>query len=290
MKKLLKKPYALLPFKKHIFHVINMLFDLPPAFYKHLYFNGAFKVQCFDGSSFSIYHHGNSIENDIFWSGLYGAWEKDSLLLWSKLARNSQVIFDIGANTGIYSLVAKCLNPGACVYAFEPVPKIFSKLEHNAAINNYDLNLENLAVSDFCGGCEIYDTHGAHSYSASLDARFLQGAHVTHAVQVTSIRLDEYIKAKNIDGVDLLKIDVESLEAQVLDGMGDFLKQFRPNILVEVLTDSIAERIEEVVEGIDYSFINLDENGNFEICKRLSASKYHNFLICKPELVGELIG
>ena len=69
-------------------------------------------------------HYGFQLENEIFWSGLTNGWEKISTRLWIELSKNSKVIFDIGANTGIYSLVSKSINPTSQVFAFEPVKRV----------------------------------------------------------------------------------------------------------------------------------------------------------------------
>ena len=47
----------------------------------------------------------------------------------------SDVIFDIGANTGIFALVSGAANPKARIFAFEPVSRVFEKLKGNVALN-----------------------------------------------------------------------------------------------------------------------------------------------------------
>ena len=55
-------------------------------------------------------------------------WEKVSLQLWEELCKESEVIFDVGSNTGVYSLLAKSSNPKSKVYAFEPIKRISALL------------------------------------------------------------------------------------------------------------------------------------------------------------------
>ena len=66
-------------------------------------------------------------------------WEKESLKIWKELCQTSDVILDVGANTGVYSLVAKAANPESRVIAFEPVKRTFDRLEHNNNINGFDM-------------------------------------------------------------------------------------------------------------------------------------------------------
>ena len=51
-------------------------------------------------------HFGLELENELFWAGLEGGWEKTSMSLWIKLVKASVVVLDIGANTGLNALVA----------------------------------------------------------------------------------------------------------------------------------------------------------------------------------------
>jgi hypothetical protein len=104
----MKSIYRAIPFKKQIFTVIRKIARPPRSLYKHLYFKGKFRVRLDQkkNSSFLIMHHGFEIENEIFWNGA-GGWEKFSQELWMRLCENAKVILDIGANTGVYSFVAK---------------------------------------------------------------------------------------------------------------------------------------------------------------------------------------
>ena len=86
--------------------------------------------------SFNIIHFGTEIENDIFWKGLTGGWEKISMKLWMQLCRKAKVILDIGANTGIYALTAKAVKPESSVFAFEPLHRMCDKLKRNVRMIN----------------------------------------------------------------------------------------------------------------------------------------------------------
>src|SRR5688572_12744065 len=105
MKRIFKLIYSSIPFKKEIFSFLK-IFSLPERIYRHLHFKGTIRLKIDDKSSFKMQHYGYQVENDLFWSGLTGGWEKTSLSLWIKLCETNHTIFDIGANTGIYSLIA----------------------------------------------------------------------------------------------------------------------------------------------------------------------------------------
>lgn len=79
------------------------------------------------------------MENELFWLGLFGGWEKKSPEIRVRLYKISYTIFDIGANSGIYSLTAQSVNPDATVYTFEPIEKKVELLNYNKKINNYPI-------------------------------------------------------------------------------------------------------------------------------------------------------
>ncbi len=127
MKMHLKKVYSILPFKKEFFTLLKLVYKPKEDIYKHLHFKGIINVQVDNEHSFKIKHYGFEIENVIFWEGLQDGWEKVSIGLWIELCRRSTIIVDVGANTGVYSLIAKSLNSNAQVYAFEPVKRVDRK-------------------------------------------------------------------------------------------------------------------------------------------------------------------
>lgn len=124
----IKLVYKYLPFKKQLFTLIRFFYKPSKRIYQHLHFTGIFKVKVDTNASFLIRHYGHELENDLFWSGLEGGWEKTSIQLWVTLSKRSNVIFDIGANTGLFSLVSKSVNPNAQIFAFEPIQKIYKKI------------------------------------------------------------------------------------------------------------------------------------------------------------------
>jgi hypothetical protein len=72
MKKVFKYLYSLIPFKVQLFTVIRNIFHPGEKLYRHLHFNGIFKVSVKKNASFLIRHYGYQVENDIFWMGLTG--------------------------------------------------------------------------------------------------------------------------------------------------------------------------------------------------------------------------
>ena len=96
-------------------------------------------------------------------------WEPVTLHYWIELAKRSDNLLDVGANTGSFSLIAKTANPSAKVVAFEPIEDTFRLLKTNIELNKYDIIAEQIALSDKTGKAEILIFPGEIDYMASLD-------------------------------------------------------------------------------------------------------------------------
>lgn len=279
MKVFFKILYQRIPFKGSIYKLLRRVFSLPKAIYKHLHFNGVINVKVDKQNGFEMQHYGFQLENDIFWSGLFGGWEKDSLKIWHSLAKSSEVIFDVGANTGIYSLLAKCVNPNARVYAFDPVERVYEKLVKNIEINNYDIVAEKLALSNFDGEAVIYDDDSEHTYSVAVNKNVSVGNQSLVEVPISVMKFSTYIEQKKLNKIDLVKIDVETHELEVLNGMEDYLKRYKPNILIEVLNDEIGNGILKLFTNLDYDFYEISEMGSVRLVESINAGIGRNYLL-----------
>ena len=133
--KVLIKLHIINPFKKLICHALRWLSIPHNKFYKDINFEGKFNVG-FDKKNFFLFHFGDTISKHTFWNGLFKTWENETGWIWKELCENSNYIFDVGANTGVYSLVAKTINKESKVFAFEPSINTFKQLKKNNQINN----------------------------------------------------------------------------------------------------------------------------------------------------------
>jgi FkbM family methyltransferase len=277
------------PFKRQIFTVVRRLVTPSENVYKHLHFQDDFSVQIDGSHSFLMRHGGLELENTLFWVGPSGGWERNSMSIWIKLVKNAEIIFDIGANTGYYSLVAKTLNPRAKIYAFEPIAESFHNLEYNNRLNNFDIVCLDCAASNEDGEAKIYSAPDDF-YEVSLNKQYLDEKHVSCVPTVIkAIRLDTLIKELKIERLDLIKLDVETFEAEVLEGLGEYLDKFRPTLLIEILNDEVGHRIEALIKGKDYLYFNIDEDtDSIRKVEQITKSDYYNYLICNRKVAAEI--
>lgn len=133
-------------------------------------------------------------------------------------AEPGATFWDIGANLGVYSLIARA--HGMKPELFEPEPGHRSFLARNAASLG---RLHALALSDASGTADFY-VAGSRNLGASSLVMASDGwerSPYDSVVQVEVVRLDELVSsgALSIEGVALIKIDVEGNEGSTVAGM-----------------------------------------------------------------------
>ena len=288
MKSILKSFYDFLPFKKEIYFVLRKIIRLPHRLHQYFYFKGVFNTEV-EGKTFKMMNYGYQfhVENEYFWGGINNGWEKVSTNLWIQLCKNANVIFDIGANTGCFSLIAKTLRSESVIYAFEPMEAIYEKLRLNVNINNYNIQIHDTALSNYSGTAKIYPTSLDHVYSVTVNQNMFEGVKVFEQT-IKTLRLDEFIEMNSVRRIDLMKIDVETHEPQVLEGMGKYLKEFQPDMLIEIQTDEIGQKVEDMLIGIEYLYFNIDEENGVRKTDHLGKSDWLNYLVCHPSTAKRL--
>ncbi|WBL41308.1 FkbM family methyltransferase [Algoriphagus halophytocola] len=223
-----------------------------------------FKVNTKDGMEFWLYNNAFYWETEMFWDGFENFnYEGRTRALWCELSKKSQVILDIGANSGWFSVMAKAYNPSAIVHAFEPQPNIFKVLKKNAEINSFDIYCHQLALSNLKGELPFYNTgdltfDSFNTTHGSLNKDWRPEKQKSILVQVD--KLDDVILSLGIPKVDLIKIDVETYEGEVLEGYQRFLKEHKPLIILEIQDIMIGEKVEFLIDGLDYDFYFIQES------------------------------
>ena len=208
----------------------------------------------------------------------------------------SDVIFDLGANTGIYSLIAKSEKPTSTVYAFEPVERVYTILSKNSSINKFDINCYRKAVSNKDGIGEFYDDDEEHQTSVIINLDRSDEKHL-HRVEVETIKLDSFIEDNNIQKIDLIKMDVETHESEVIDGFSSHLVHYKPSMIVEVIRDFTASHLQDKLSNVGYNYFYINESitqnvkdikSIYQKVDSLIGGKYGNYLIVNNNVAKEL--
>lgn len=285
--------WKVIPFKRSAIFAIRRKLKSPPAFYHFLRFKGPFETTLKSGQTFRLYNDGAMIENELFWNGIFNSWEQDTGWLWTALCPDCETVLDVGANSGIYSLVAKALSPDAQVYAFEPSRNMFQKLKRNNQLNAYDIVCEQIALSNQNGKQIFYDTPEANPTSASLSPKQLKESSAFHGkimeYEVQTETLDTYIQREGISKIDLIKIDVEQHEPEVISGMTSTLNDLKPVIVIEVLNNAIAQQLNSRIALDQYLVFRLTSEGKaiqrkgFRVESTEIENEERNFLMVPKE-------
>jgi FkbM family methyltransferase len=143
-------------------------------------------------------------------------------------------VVDAGANMGFMAaLFAELVGPSGTVWAFEPSPTTFAKLERLIEWN--DLGEVVKPCRWGCGSRTGRQTLFAVGRSSG-EASMTPDAHGGEGVEVDVVALDdvrELMKAP----VDVLKIDTEGFEDEVLAGAERILREDRPAVYIELCRD-----------------------------------------------------
>lgn len=211
---------------------------------------------------------------ELYW---VGAFEVDSLPLFAAYARQSTGILDIGAAEGLYSLIAAALSTDATVVAFEPGSEQIQRLRRNVALNRPGpadhVQLVDVALSDHNGEQPFYELPGGTS---SLNPDFRDST-VPRVVQVQKgdDLLPEVIGSHRID---LIKVDVESMEPEVLSGLEHTIRRDRPIIFCEVLRGRCEDRLQPLVDEHGYKTWWLGPDGPVHRDRIAGVPNYVNWL------------
>jgi FkbM family methyltransferase len=160
---------------------------------------------------------------------------------------------DVGANLGTYSAVAEAF--GSHAIAIEPQPLLQGILKENVKGE-----VHAVGCSDREGELEIWETHMRHPDKNAIMAN-LGG----HSLQETTGRTKSETKVpvKTLDSVlggrqaHVIKVDVEGMEEQVLEGARETLKLWKPILYLEQNDAHQLARVFEFLNEFGYEPVRM---------------------------------
>jgi FkbM family methyltransferase len=168
-----------------------------------------------------------------YWTGRY---ERQLQRFLRETLRPGDVFYDVGAHQGFFSVCAARL--GARVYAFEPVEGNLRQLHRNIELNDADVEIVAVAVSD--AGGRVGLARGASSAQWRTEP----------GDAVAAVTLDDF--ARDHPAPRVVKIDVEGAELHVLRGAVRVLREHRPIVVCELHGREIREQVRGLLEGYEF--------------------------------------
>ena len=170
------------------------------------------------------------LQRQFYFFGTYFLAE-DHHRCWATAAKGAKVVFDVGANAGIYSLAALAIQPDATVHAFEPTPEIAVRLRETAKLNGLDrLYVHEVAVSSENGSATLKRCRGELGTNEGMNF-IAPDLGDSGGERVQTVCLDQFCQHHAIDHVDLLKLDIQGHEHSALKGAEHLIRAGRVGLI-----------------------------------------------------------
>lgn len=189
-------------------------------------------------------------------------WEEFESELFKKNIKEGDIILDVGAHIGYYTLIAsKYVGKNGQVFAFEPDSKNFGLLEKNIKENKLkNVILVNKPVTRKGGKIKLYlnkKNTGDHRIYNSKDGR--------ESIVINSVSLDDFFKDFK-KRISLIKMDIQGAELEAISGGLSLIKN-NPNIKIFIefwpmglkLNHSQPYKLLELLNNLRFKFYQIDE-------------------------------
>jgi FkbM family methyltransferase len=204
-------------------------------------------------------------------SQLLAAHEQSTIGRLAEVVQPGAVIYDIGANLGLYSIVLSQLaGANAHLYCIEANPVCLYFLQLNLALNqvgSFEILpaaiLDEQTVADF--------TVNYRNLLVGKTGELPYLGKPGHKIGVPTISLDEALAQYQLRPPDFIKIDIEGAEGAAVRGMRNTIDRYAPTILVELHGRGAAQETLGAVSWSGYRFQEASSGTYFENAADLSA-------------------
>ncbi len=189
--------------------------------------------------------------NHGYWLGSY---EYEKRLQFEHTVKEGDIIFDIGAHVGYYTLLASTLaGPSGRVFAFEPLPSNIQFLRRHLVLNQIqNVTLIEAAVSN-----------------ESRVGRFISGPstsmgmlHPEGSLDVECVTLDGLMSEGRLPVAAVIKIDVEGAELKVLEGARNMLSMAHPTLFLATHGQEQSTACGDLLRSLDYQLETISGDPN----------------------------
>jgi len=178
---------------------------------------------------------------------LYGEFSQGETEIFKTLVNPDDIVIEVGANIGAHTvLLARIVGKAGAVLAFEPQPVLFQTLCANLTINNIvNVRAERIGLGNKSQILHIPPL----DYGAQLNFGGISLDLVDEGIAIPIKRLDSFV----IPQCAFIKIDVEGMEHQVIEGAANTIYNLRPLMYVENDRKEKSPALIQLLLAMDYS-------------------------------------
>jgi FkbM family methyltransferase len=167
----------------------------------------------------------------VLYCGLYDYDEMNFLL---RYLRAEDSFLDIGANIGVYTLLAASKIDAGSIYSFEVLPKNHERLQENLRINQFKhVKAHAIAVSDCTGNVAL-------NLNDEDSTPFIGKTVSSNTLRVPTDTLDNILHNQSLTNLTLAKMDIEGAELLALKGAVSLLQQQRPHVWILEINSTVS--------------------------------------------------
>lgn len=220
-----------------------------------------------NGKKLFIHKKDDPLSSSLYY---YGNYEPFETSLFKKLIKSGDIVVDVGAHIGYYTLISSGLvgNTGK-VFSFEPDPNNLVLLQRCVKVNRLaNVTIVNKAVSNVNEKINFY-----LSNENKGDNRMFIENNREKKIQVDCTTLDAYF-AKSNHKIDFIKMDIQGAEVKALQGMSKILRNNKDVILT--------------IEFWPYGYSHAGSNTK-ELLDILMMNKFHLYNIGRNKASKKLV-
>lgn len=180
-------------------------------------------------------------------------WEEYNFI--KDILKHNDIVFDVGANVGLYTLWISNYTLPECIHSFEPDSKNYYYLDANIKLNNLEnfIHLNKLGIAEKCGTLFLTQGDDVKNHLSFEDNPGVE--------KIEVISIDEYCIINSINKIKYLKLDIEGFELSALKGADKLLSNGLIDIIQLEINSALVHSGVSVFEVLEY----LGSKG-YELC------------------------
>lgn len=222
--------------------------------------------------------------------------ESDLLSIYTQYLKPGMNIIDVGANIGLYTLIASnVIGTAGRVWSFEPAKDIYKLLRNNIKLNSLkNVTTNNIAIAEKTGTLRlVLEENQLDGYRYIERTNTHQRLQETYPVRV--ITIDNYF-SNILNNIDYIKIDVEGGEFDVLSGAQKTIGRSK-NIIIQLENSKLGlsrsghtqSELFKLLKTLNLVPVSWDNSNKTWEINNSKVKKSGNIWACKKESLSKLL-